>query len=84
MNLGESSFRKKFSIFVKDRGAIRHFVTPNFVQAAFGSKNLDKRLKFCIQPPIVTIWPDLNENLTSIKNLGLPKNRKRLSPDAML
>ena len=38
------------SIFVKESGAIRHFVTQHFEQAAFGSKNLDKRLKFCMQP----------------------------------
>ena len=36
------------------RIGIQHFVPPNFIQAAFGSKNWEKRLKFCMQP--LRIW----------------------------
>ena len=64
------------SIFVKESGAIRHFVSPHFVQAVFGSKNGDKRLKFCMHPPIVTLYLDHKENLGS-----LPFTQK--PPDAM-
>ena len=39
-------------------------MTPNFVQAAFGPNNWDRKLKFCIQPLIVVIYID-HENLRS-------------------
>ena len=49
----------------KGGGTIRHFVTLNFVQAAFGPKTWDIRLKFCMQPQIVVISMDPEENLRS-------------------
>ena len=46
-------------------GAIWHFVTPNFVQAAVGPNNWHRRLKFCMQPLIVVNYKDHEENLRS-------------------
>ena len=42
----------------KRGGAIRYFVTPNFVQAAFSPKTWVRRLKFCKQPQILVIYID--------------------------
>ena len=36
-----------------------------FVQAAFGSNNQDRRLKYCMQPLIVVIYMDYEENWRS-------------------
>jgi len=67
------------SIFVKESGAIRHLVTPHFVQAVFGSKNGDKRLKFYMQPPIVVLYPDLG-SLTFIKKEDFAEKLKTTFP----
>ena len=44
---------------------IHKFFSSNFVQAAFGPNNWDIRLKFCIQPLIVIIYKDHEENFRS-------------------
>ena len=46
------------------KGGGVHF-DPNFVQAAFAPKNWDKRLKFCMQPLILVIYVDHEDNLRS-------------------
>ena len=49
--------------WVKKRGvALWHFVTLNFVQAAFGPKNWDRRLKYCMQPLILVVYTHHEEN----------------------
>ena len=50
---------------MRTQGTIRHFVTSNFVQAAF-AKNCDRRLKFCMQPQIVVIYIWHRRSATSI------------------
>ena len=49
----------------KGGGALWHFVTPNFVQAPFGPKKWDRRLKFSMQPLILVVYMDHEENLRS-------------------
>ena len=48
---------------------IKHFVTPNFVQAVFSPKHWDRRLKFCMQPQIMVIYIDHKE--FEIRVIGL-------------
>jgi len=43
-------------------------VTPHFVQAAFGLKNCDRRLKFCMQHLNVIIHTNQEHNLGSEVN----------------
>ena len=42
--------------------ALWHFVTPNFVKAAFGPKNSDRRLNYCMQPLILVVYTHHEEN----------------------
>ena len=64
VNLGGSRFQERGQF-------IWHFLTLHLVQAAFGSKNWDGRLKCCMQPPIVALYPDHKNwdrrSLTSLK-----------------
>ena len=47
----------------KKMGPILHFVAPNFVQARFGLKHCDRRLKFCMQHLDVIIHTNQEYNL---------------------
>ena len=47
-------------------GAISHFVTPNFVQAAFGSNNLDRRLECFMQPLIGVVYIHLRSEVIDL------------------
>ena len=47
---------------------ILRLVTPHFVQAAFGHKNCQRRLKFCMQHLNVIIYTNQEHNLGSEVN----------------
>ena len=77
VNLGGSRFQERGQL-------IWHFLTLHLVQAAFGSKNWDRRLKCCMQPPIVALYPDHTKNwdlrsLTSLKNQDFAEKPKTSS-----
>ena len=71
-----SSFRKKSRFLSRIGGhrAIRHLMTPNFVQAPFDSKDLDKRLKFCMQPPL-WLCTRITKKIQEPRSLTFNKNQ---------
>ena len=79
INLYSSSFKEKRF------GNNSSICKPNIEQATFGSKIWDKRLKFCMQPPMEALYTDHKENFGSEvfdlnqKSRFWQKNRKRLA-----
>ena len=62
---GEVTFSGAHS---RKMGSILHFVNPNFVQAQFGPKSCERRLKFCIQHLNVIFNTNQEHNLGSEVN----------------